>query len=250
MKRLRLLAFLLLVFSSCQTSVSLQKTESVFYTPAINNQYPADSSVLTLTKPYKDKLDLTMQEVLAQSEVAMEKGQPESRLGNFVADLCFQTAKAMYISDDGNEIDFCVLNNGGLRNSLPSGPVTRGNVYELMPFDNELVVVTMSPDSVRSLLGYIAEKGGVPVSNLRMKIENGLPVNVTIAGAEPVQKKNYKVVTSDYLANGGDAMIMFSNAIKTESLGIKVRDAIMNTIETAGKNRSTITAATDGRISK
>jgi 2',3'-cyclic-nucleotide 2'-phosphodiesterase (5'-nucleotidase family) len=195
-------------------------------------------------------LDETMNEVLAHSEMSFEKGQPESRLGNLVADLCFDAGLKYTQFPDDRTNSFCVLNNGGLRSSLPAGTITRRNVYELMPFDNELVVVTLSADSAYSLLKYIAEKGGVPIANLRLKINNGLPEAIEIGGHTYDKQKVYKVVTSDYLATGGDGMTMFAGALKMESTGIKVRDAIIDYLGANSKSQPFINSSTDGRISK
>ena len=69
-------------------------------------------------------------------------------------------------------------------------------------------------------------------------------------GGKPIDPaKSYNVVTSDYLANGGDNMNMFSGALQTESLGIKIRDAIINYISDSGKKQMVLKPATDGRIS-
>src|SRR5688572_22906602 len=99
-----------------------------------------DSTINAIILPYKEKVDADMNKVIGYSEVAMPKlrDQPETLLGNFVADCAFETAQSL-----DKEVDFCVLNNGGLRSSLPMGDITIRNVYELMPFDNEIVVVSM-----------------------------------------------------------------------------------------------------------
>ncbi len=190
-----------------------------------------------------------MNEVLVRSEVVMEKGKPESVLGNFVADACFSMAISKYQREENN-IDFCFLNNGGLRSSLPSGDVARRNVYELMPFENELVVLTMKGVAIKKILMYISNSGGVPVSNIQMKLtENGYR-HVLING-HPFDSANiYKVVTSDYLANGGDGMNMLNERINMEPLGIKVRDAIIDYMKAAHSHNEYLKPITDGRISK
>ena len=98
-----------------------------------------------LISPFKDSLEKEMNEVLVLSaeEFPKEKGKIETKLGNLVADLSMEIAQKMY---NGN-IDFCLLNFGGLRTSLPKGEITRGKIFELMPFENELVVISISQDS-------------------------------------------------------------------------------------------------------
>lgn len=187
-----------------------------------------------------------MNRILAQSAQAMEKGQPESRLGNFVADLCFEQVAG----GDHFKADFCVLNNGGLRSSLPEGAIRLRNVFELMPFDNTLVILDLDGATTVKLLNYIAKLGGVPVANLRMSIMGDVPRDVFIGGRPFDEKNHYRVLTSDYLAGGGDSMEFFKEAGTVVSTGIPVRDAIISFIEESGEKNRVIIANTDGRIIK
>ena len=56
-----------------------------------------------------------MNVVLAESEFALERGNPESRLGNFVSDACMIEAAKIFYPADGRQADFAFFNNGGLR---------------------------------------------------------------------------------------------------------------------------------------
>ena len=51
------------------------------------------------------------------------------------------------------------MNTGGLRNILPKGEVTRGDIYKLMPFENELVVIELSKNEFKGLLEYLVSRG-------------------------------------------------------------------------------------------
>ena len=96
----------------------------------------SDLQVNKIISEYKYGIDSVMNEVLCYSKLEMNKGKPESLLGNFVSDLCLEQFS--------NEADICIMNNGGLRNILPKGNVTKGDIYKLMPFENELVVVELT----------------------------------------------------------------------------------------------------------
>ncbi len=63
----------------------------------------------------------------------------ESTLGDLVADAMRAEAKA----------DMAFTNSGGLRADLPAGTITRGSVYEVIPFDNTLVMVRLTGARVR-----------------------------------------------------------------------------------------------------
>ena len=127
---------------SCFPHLQLGKTESVFF-DLRDSLVPGDSVLIAEIAPYKSGMDKTMNEVLNTSDVAMTKDVPEGLLGNFVADLILKKANDYYAPDDGAKVSICILNNGGLRTPLPKGDITRGKVFELMPFENEMVFIQL-----------------------------------------------------------------------------------------------------------
>lgn len=234
---------------------SIQKTERINI--PVSSTENRDSTLVQIYNPYKMKLDSSMNEVLNTSLIEMSTGSPEGRLGNFVADLSLKIGNEMYKETTGKVADFCLLNNGGLRTFLPKGNITRRKIYELMPFENQLVVVTLSAKKANNLFKYIAEKTvnggtrkqGVPLSgNVKITLNEKFPKDIYINGS-PFVGKEYKVITSDYLANGGDYMSFFLNPIKYEKVGIKLRDAIMKHVIDEKKAGNSLNAELDKRIS-
>ncbi len=145
-----LIAFIGLIVSCQPKAVKYVGNQSSL---AIDSTRTENSKISKLIEPYKTKLDAEMNEVLVISaeEFPKEKGKPETKLGNLVADLSFEIAQEYYKDD----IDFCLLNFGGLRTSLPKGEITRGKIFELMPFENELVVITISENKLIELIKYL-----------------------------------------------------------------------------------------------
>ncbi len=221
----------------------IQKEQT--YLP-VSNESPADSSMANFIKPYKKMLDKEMNEVLNHSDTPMVKAKPESNLGNFVADLSFEYASKI----DSLKPDFCLLNYGGLRTALPKGDITRGKIFELMPFENELVLLTISGKNTKLLFKYVAEKGGGdPISNARLVYDKTSKTMDIFINQLPFDtNKTYKVLTSDYLASGGDNMFFLSNPIKYQLLNMKLRDAIINHIKEMNAQGQIMKARTDGRI--
>ena len=62
------------------------------------------------------------------------------------------------------QADICIMNTGGLRNILPKGEITRGDIYKLMSFENELVVLELTENEFKGLLEYLVSRGGEPFS--------------------------------------------------------------------------------------
>ena len=194
-----------------------------------------DSSILSIIEPYKEGNDSIMNETLCYSDITMGKGNPESLLGNFVTDLCLEITK--------EKADICIMNTGGLRAVLPEGIITRGKIYELMPFDNELVILELNKQEFRELLIYLKERNGEPFSGMKLTILQNDSINIQFNNKEIKKENRIRILTSDYLANGGDRMDFFIDK-KQYPIGVKVRDAIINYCN----SKDTITSKLDARF--
>jgi len=204
---------------------------------------PADQSVEAMIQPYKIKMEKEMNVVIGVFENEMTKEKPESTLGNFVADLTYNKMTESY----EEPIDFAIMNYGGLRvPSIPAGKITKGDVFELMPFDNILVVMTLDGSTVLQIFELMAGHGGWPISKqVRYQIKDGKPQNIEINQQPLSLSKSYRVAISDYLANGGDKLSFLKDKPR-ESNGLLLREAILQYIEDQGDNP--ISAPIDGRV--
>lgn len=237
-----------LFISACSAPTRLDHVERKQY-PFNPKEYTTiDSSVWQTILPYKTKLDVDMNVPVGKTTQPLTKDQPEGLLGNFVADLCLAQARIHYKPADNKNVDFCFLNNGGLRASLPEGELTRRNIFEVMPFENELIILTVSGNDVTRLLTYISNKGGVPVAGIQMVIKNKIAEQVIINNAPFDTNKTYKVVTSDYLANGGDDLSFLAIIKERQYVQLKVRDAMLEYCERLKSDGKLIDPKLDNRI--
>ncbi len=243
-----LLFFPLFFLAACSEPVKLIRHESVLINVNTNDSIKEDAAVKQLIEPYKQDLDKEMSEVLIVSETVFEKAQPEGTLGNLVADIVLQKANELYRPDDFHYADFCLLNNGGLRVSLPQGEITRGKIFELMPFENEIVIVTLNAEKVAELIQYIVAIGGQPVSGLQLKNFNQPNMQALVKGVPFDKNKTYKVATSDYLSSGGDKMDFFKTPIMIETTGYKIRDAIIDYLTIENRNGNSLKPHPGGRL--
>ncbi|MEM6395888.1 MAG: 5'-nucleotidase [Bacteroidota bacterium] len=196
-----------------------------------------------IVAPYKVQLETAMAEVIGQADEPLRLSKGESTLGNWVADLIFDEAKRLFPEQP---IDFAITNRGGLRiDEIPAGPVTMEDMYRLMPFDNELVLVNINGVVMEEFLNYMASVwSGWPQSvHLRYKIEDEKPVDVSIQEAAPLLNRNYLVAMPDYVANGGDNAEMLADRPQIKS-GQLIRDLLIEAI----KRKGTLQAELDGRI--
>jgi 2',3'-cyclic-nucleotide 2'-phosphodiesterase (5'-nucleotidase family) len=245
-----ILISILFISGACKTHYLIQRDKTDGKVTILDsiNVPRLDSLTLEIIKPYKAQLDSQMSQILAYSEMAMYKDQPEGLLNNFISDLIYIKGNEYLKKSYNLTAPICMLNHGGLRSGLPKGAITMRNIYELMPFENELVALEIQGSNVTKLLTYLAQKGGMPETGIKMGIKNNLATNVSIQGLPFEESKNYLVITSDYLAMGGDDMSFFLKPINYYPLGIKVRDAIIDYLKEQTLKGNTVTTQLDKRI--
>jgi 2',3'-cyclic-nucleotide 2'-phosphodiesterase (5'-nucleotidase family) len=206
----------------------------------------ADSSVARFLQPYREGLNRSMNEVLTHSAGRIEKGQPDAPLNDLLSDALLQQARLRY----GKPIDMAHLNYGGIRNNLPDGDITTGSIFEVMPFDNQLVVLTLRGDMLQQLLDHFANGDKLVVGGIRAKIHNNHAHDIVFGNGRTLQPTElYTVAMSDYIADGGDNASFLKNAVKRETLTYLIRDALLDYFRQQGKTGQPITPLSDGRIS-
>lgn len=199
------------------------------------NAKASDSAIAKYIDKYRLEIQKDMNVVIAVSEQVIEADKPEGTLNDLVADAVYQMGKLHYKPVDGKNIDFCLLNYGGLRKSLPKGNIMIGNVFELMPFDNKLCVITMKGTQVAQLFDFLAKKiEGHPIANCRLIVERNQATQVTVGGVPLDTSKTYKVVTNDYLSGGNDGMYFFKQSVAVETVDYLIRDAIVDYLRMIG----------------
>ena len=231
----------LVFLAACSSKYQLIKTEKQLY--PISAEMPKDSAILAFYQPYKLKLDSIMNDVVAVSTKEIKKGFPEGTLNNFFADAMYDSAKAK-----GIEFDVAYTNSGGLRISLPEGNIYRYKIFELMPFENAITTVKFKGETMQRFFDYIAENGGDPISGARFIISDKKAIDITIDGKPFDVKKDYVVLTSDYMANGGDGGAIFSKNMERKDLDYKLRDAILDYLAKQKKEGKKLNPVIDGRI--
>ncbi len=206
-----------------------------------------DTAMLEEIAPYKAYVDSVMNKQLAFSDREIFKKKPNGLLNNLSADMVLeqtrkQLGKVEYYPD------FCLLNYGGLRHPLPKGVITLSDIYQLMPFSNEVVVLKLSGLQVDSLFRYVAATGGQPLAGCTVEIKDGNFVQAFIGGKKFDKNKDYYVLTSDYLANGGDRMSFFKHPEAIYKTGLLLRNAMIDYVKERGERGEHIVADPAERI--
>lgn len=218
------------LFSCGKPNYGLTKIEGKRIPIAENGKQNSDIENFII--PYKKHIDTDLSAILAYSPETLDKsiGKWQSTLGNLMADISFKAANNILQKRENLSVDFCLLNSGGLRTILPKGNVTTRTAFEIMPFENSLVVVSLKSDQVKELITYfITAKKAHPLAGLTFTIDkNNQPKNIAIQGKPLEENKIYNVATNDYLANGGDNMNFFKKGIKQYDLDYKLRNILID----------------------
>ena len=217
---LRYLLFFLIGASlvACSSHLNITATKVT-----LNNESTEKQEVSRFISPYKDSMDHAMNQVLAEASISMDVGRPSSLLGNWASDALFvNQTRAVKIA----EPIFCLLNTGGLRSSIGKGPVTLGDVFRIMPFENSIVCLRLQVSSMDKIQYYLQQSGGEPIANAAM-IQGKLIVNGVTENTKFVW-----VITTDYLANGGDRMDFFQDAVERFDKKTLLRDVFIEEAKT------------------
>lgn len=153
-----------------------------------------------------------------------------SLLGQWVTDTMRRTTKA----------DMAFLNGGSLRTRIPVGVITMGRLYEVMPFDNTLVTLELTGEQILRVLEhgiYNKQVGMVQFSGLKVIYDKAVPTGdrikkVTLAdGGKLYLTKTYKVVTNDFMAQGGDGFTMFGQGKHIVDTNIPLRNCLLDAMK-------------------
>lgn len=202
-----------------------------------------DSSIFKTIKPYADSIAGVMNTVVGVSEKELSNKRPEGLLGNFITDALFEYVKLSMLPKE----PLCVvLNGGGLRASLPKGEITKGRIFETLPFENTLVILKISSSLMDSVVGRIISKKGEPVSNLKIIQKNGI-TQWSLKNLDVTPEYIY-IITSDYLANGNDGYSFYKKSTERIETGMNLRDVLLIQMQEYKRRNLPISPVIEGRI--
>ncbi|WP_299392567.1 5'-nucleotidase [uncultured Gelidibacter sp.] len=220
----------LLLGISCKTPSSVYKIEgkNLIITDSLQN----NASIESFIKPYREHINNDLDSILGYSVDTYSKadGHLNTAIGNLMADVVYQQADPVLFARTGAHIDFVLLNHGGIRSIISKGPITKRTAFEVMPFENSIVVSKLPGAHVQELLEYLSKaKRAHPISKLKILLnKDGKVVESSINGTPIDFNKTYYIATNDYLINGGDGMDFFKGSEEVIVLDYKIRNALID----------------------
>lgn len=243
-----LVVFFLLSGISCKEPLKVRSSD--FQRIAIDNSIQKDEDLEELISPYRNKIKDEMEKPLAYNTKTMFKTDTpfNTAIGNMMADAVLEMANPVFQNRHQKQIDAVLLNYGGIRAGIGKGMVTTRTAYDIMPFENMVVIAELDGQQMKALIVYLSQSSKAqPIANMKLKFDaNGEPLIQTINGKAFDVNKTYYVATSDYLVEGGDNMDFFLKANNTYDIDYKLRNLFIDYFA----KQDTIDYTSDDRLLK
>lgn len=214
-----------------------------------NKKFCEDFKCVEIVGKYKPTVD-KLQSPIGKCPEGLTRDYPEGSLGNWTVDLLYDYAQNFLdtTGHKGMNVDFALINSGGIRTEMPVGNVSRLDILTIFPFDNYLVIVSLPGKNVRQMMDLFAKTRVQVMSNVKLIIENKEVKECLINGAPIDENKVYNIATIDFLLNGGDGVYPLAKNVGVVSSKVKVMDLIISGIENITKADKVIEKQKDGRV--
>jgi 2',3'-cyclic-nucleotide 2'-phosphodiesterase (5'-nucleotidase family) len=217
----------LFVLASCSmSSYRLQEQMKYAYT-TIQRDSSSNNVLDTFLQTYSIGKDTIMNKVIGITLIPLTKTQPESTMGNFMAE-----AQMFYAKQKDPKVVASILNYGSIRIAyLATGNITLGNMYEMMPFDNRLVIAEVPGSIVKEMCELIKQKKGWPIAGITFDVDKDNRIqNLKVNHQTVNDHLIYKIAISDFLANGGDDCEFFKKC-KLHFYNVLIRDILIGYVQ-------------------
>ena len=231
-------------------NVSAPKYKYQYKMVRIDSTY--DSKVDPKLAKYVDKkrrqMEKQMQVVVAHTDAELESYAPESPLSNFLTDLLLNEA-SKYIKDTTfDNLDLSMLNFGGIRTSMPKGDVTVGDLYRITPFDNYLTFIVLKGSELKKALERFTDQFNAPYSGATLVFTNNKPSKILVQGKPIDDGRVYKLVTLNFISDGGDHLLEGIQYEKIEYTTVTFREFLIAELKAMTSRGETVTGKKDGRV--
>lgn len=178
----------------------------------------------------------------AAEQIAKMDVDAQSEIGNLVCDAMLETTDA----------DFSFLNLGGIRGEIQKGPITYRNIFNVMPFDNQIVTVEVDGKFLKDIIEmrvsgsrHGLRVAGVNVIYNRKRKDYDRITKLIIQGKPWKANKIYHITTTDFLLQGNAGLTMLTKIPEEQIIHYEksLRDCIVDYV----KKKSPVNIQIDNR---
>lgn len=182
-------------------------------------------------------------QVIGFAIAPLYRKQPESPLGNWLADCMYLYAQKLF----NKPIDAAFVNYTGIRYYIPKGNITIGTLHRVMPYDNEIVILTVPGSIFKTFLNHTASLGGWPAAGITMLIKDKAADSIWVGNQPFSEAATYTIAVSDYIAKGGNQCSMLKG-LPMDTKGYLLRDAMIDYTTTFTQAGKPVTASIENRV--
>lgn len=187
----------------------------------------------------------SLKEVIGYSTEEMVVSPPECKLSNMFVDEIRRSCSKIFKKD----MDFALTNFGGIRCSMPQGPVVLDDILSMFPFRNHLVYAAIKGSNLKSLFDQLALTETFQcVSGARVVIKDHKVVSAEIGGKPIEDDKVYNVASIDFLLTGGDRIALGAMAEEIAISDVLLKDMMLQYVKGLTSAGKPIEYFTDGRV--
>lgn len=195
----------------------------------------------------RHQMEKQMQVVIGHTDAELESYAPESPLSNFLTDILLEES-SQYIKDTAfDNLDLSMLNFGGIRTSMLAGNVTIGDLYRITPFENYLTFILLKGSELRKALSRFTDQFNAPYSGAVITYKNNRPTQILVQGKPLDDNRIYKLVTLNFISDGGDHLLEGIQYEKIEYTTVTFRDFLISELKAKTSRGETIVGKKDGR---
>lgn len=219
----------------------------------VDSSLPDDPDVVKIITPYEEKVR-ELSKVIGRLDGDLKKsGVGGGSLGNFVTDAIRAQGQAKL----AKPVVLSLVNLGGLRkNEIAAGELRASDIFELLPFENELVAVDLTGVQLAKLLQIVVRdtQSGARLEfkyNDRDRPEfiSGKLIDENGKEHDVNPNQTYTIVTIDYLLRlKSGAYALLQEAKSTTPLNITLRDAVMNFVKSETAAGRPVRGVVDNRF--
>lgn len=241
-----IIVLLSLSIFACQNDQKTEKYEvdsTNFQLVPIDKKLKGSSEIDEFILPYAKQIDKEMNQVLSLTKKPMFKTDSKfnTAIGNMMADAVFERIQPIAKEKFDIQLDGVLLNYGGIRSGISEGDITVKTAYDIMPFENEVVIVELSYEKVQELFSYLAKaQVAHPIAGMQLEIDHLAEITHQEFHSKKLkEEETYFIATSDYLLKGGDQMNFFIDNENVFETNYKLRNLLIDYFDSKDEIKAT-----------